>query len=317
MSLNPLDWVTDAAGAVVGGIADGIFDSLAGALEEALVYITQQIASSLAELSAPDFGSATFQALGGTFRWLALVTATLTIIAAAGGTLLNPRAELSDVVTEIPKTMLMLGGWYVVVGMWFEIGRSLTAVFVDSSLQEALAAGLALDSGIAAFLRLAIAFVMVLFLMIFFIEMLVLQHLMTFGAVVGPLAVALRPWPALRNASSQLIRFLAVLSLTPALTAASMTLALGNLNEAGVLGFSKALGGLAGMAMSVLMPVFAWKFLPLGVIADSSGRAMIGAAAATAGTVAVAGVAGPAAAGAGGALGAERLSSLSGAGGGQ
>ena len=89
-----------------------------------------------------------------------------------------------------------------------------------------------------------------------------------------------------------MIRNVATLSLTPAITAASMSLALNTVNDSGVLGISQAIGGLAGMVVSILMPAMVSRFLPLGGSGDSGGRALIAAAATTAATVAALGATG-------------------------
>ena len=136
-------------------------------------------------------------------------------------------------------------------------------------------------------------------------------------AVIGPLSIALRPWPALKDVSARMISNVATLSLTPALTAASMSLALHTVNDSGVLGISQAIGGLAGMVVSILMPAMVSRFLPLGGSGDSGGRALIAAAATTAATVAALGATGSsaviAAAGHGG--GTSQLASFMGGGG--
>ena len=307
ISLNPIDWVTDAAGSVIGSAGDDL-DALVARVEEALAYVSRAVGDALAALSAPDFGSGAFAQLGGTFKWLALISVLGTIMLSCGGALLNARIELAQVVREIPITMLMLAGWYSVTAMWFEACRTLTGLFVGDALAQSLQAGISLDVGIVSFLRMLICLFMMLFLIIFLVEMFVLQHLMTFAAVVGPLAISLRPWPALKDVSGRMIRNVVTMSLTPALTAASMSLAVRNINNAGILGITQSIGGLAGMAVSVLMPVMVSKFLPLGGSGDSGGRALIGAAAGVAATAAGAAATGGAAA----AQGASRLASFKG-----
>ena len=309
ISLNPIDWVTDAAGSVIGGAGDAVLDALVARVEEALAYVSRAVADALAALAAPDFGSAAFAQLGGTFKWLALISVLGTIMLSCGGALLNSKVELAQVVREIPITMLMLAGWYSVTAMWFEGCRTLTGLFVGDALAQSLQAGISLDVGIVSFLRMFICLFMMLFLIIFLVEMFVLQHLMTFAAVVGPLAISLRPWPALKDVSGRMIRNVVTMSLTPALTAASMSLAVRNVNDAGILGMTQAIGGLAGMAVSVLMPVMVAKFLPLGGSGDSGGRALIGAAAGIAGVAAGAAATGGASVAA---QGASRLASFKG-----
>ena len=309
IALNPIDWVTDAAGSVIGGAGDAVLDALVARVEEALAYVSRAVADALAALAAPDFGSAAFAQLGGTFKWLALISVLGTIMLSCGGALLNSKVELAQVVREIPITMLMLAGWYSVTAMWFEGCRTLTGLFVGDALAQSLQAGISLDVGIVSFLRMFICLFMMLFLIIFLVEMFVLQHLMTFAAVVGPLAISLRPWPALKDVSGRMIRNVVTMSLTPALTAASMSLAVRNVNDAGILGMTQAIGGLAGMAVSVFMPVMVAKFLPLGGSGDSGGRALIGAAAGIAGVAAGAAATGGASVAA---QGASRLASFKG-----
>ena len=317
LSLNPIDWITDAAGEIVDGAAGAFIDVVVGWVEEALTWATQQIALVLTDLSAPDFGSSAFQQLGGTFKWLALVSLVATIMLACAGALLNPKVELSHVVREIPITMVMLAGWYAVVAVWFEGCRALTAAFTGDALRQAFATGISLDAGIASFFRLLICLLMIVFLLVFMIEMFVLQHMLTFAAVIGPLSIALRPWPALKDVSARMIRNVATLSLTPAITAASMSLALNTVNDSGVLGISQAIGGLAGMVVSILMPAMVSRFLPLGGSGDSGGRALIAAAATTAATVAALGATGSSAvmASAGHGGGTSQLASFMGGGG--
>ena len=281
-SLNPIDWVTDA----IDSAAGSVLDAMVSWIEDGLKYVTQQIGQALAGVSSPDFGSGAFAQLGGTFKWLALATVTASIVLSCAGALLNPRVELMQVLREIPLTMLMLAGWYLVAAMWFGVCAELTGVFTGDALSQALTAGLSLDPGIASFFRLLIALFMIMFLIVFLVEMFVLQHMLTMAAIVGPLSIALRPWPAMKDVSSKMVRNLASMSLTPALTAASMSLALQNINQAGVLDIGRAIGGLAGMVVSVLMPLMISRFIPFGGSADGGGRALLGAAAATAGTAA-------------------------------
>ena len=290
--MNPLDWVTDAAGAVIGDAADTVLAAVVAWVDEALVYVAGEVASVLTSMSAPAFGSATFAQLGGTFKWLALVSVVATVMLSCAGALLNRRVEVVDVVREIPVTMVMLAGWYTVAAVWFEACRALTGVFVADALLQSFEAGLSLDVGIASLVRMMISLLMIVFLVVFLVEMFVLQHVLTIATVVGPLAISVRPWPGLRDVSGRMIRNVVAVSLTPALTAASMSLALQNVNEAGVLDIGQAIGGLAGMVVSVLMPVMINRFLPLGGSSDAGGRAVIGAAAGVTATVLSGGAAG-------------------------
>ena len=71
-SLNPIDWVTDAAGAVIGGAAETVLDAVVSWLEDGVRYVATAIAGELTDLSALDLGSQTAQQMGGVMKWVAL-----------------------------------------------------------------------------------------------------------------------------------------------------------------------------------------------------------------------------------------------------
>ncbi len=312
ISVNPLDWITDATGLVVGEVAGSILDSIVVWVEEALAYVARSVASMITEAAAPNVGTAVFTELGGTFKWLALVSVAATVMLSCVGALLSRRAELGDVVREIPVTMVMLASWYSVAALWFGMCRTLTATFVADGLLASFSNGLALDPGVASFLRLLVSLLMIVFLLVFLVEMFVLQHLMTIATVVGPLAIALRPWPGLRDVASRMVRNVAAMSLTPALAAAAMSLAVRSADEAGSLDLGHAIGALAGMAVAVLMPMMVTRFLPLGGTPDAGGRAVMSAAVAAGTSVATVAAGGAFGASAGTAAGGTTAAGLSG-----
>jgi hypothetical protein len=313
-SPNPIDWVTGVAGDVVSSAASGFFDALGSWVDDGLHWVAQQVAVVMVDLSAPKVGSAAFTQMAGWFKWLALATTVVTIIGSAGGAMIVRRAEITEVAAEIPKTLLLLVGWYGAVAVWFELTRALTAAFTGDALAGALSSGLTLDAGIVSFPRLFIAFFMTVFLFVFLIEMVMLQHIVAMAAIIGPLSIALRPWPGLRDVSAKMVRNLAMTSLTPALTAGSMSLAVHNMDSASPLGFVQALGALGGMLISVLMPFLIHKFFPIGGPGDSGARALIAGGAAAAGVAATVASGGALAPVAGS---ASRLGSLVGRGGGE
>ena len=47
ISLNPIDWVTDAAGAVIGGAAETVLDAVVSWLEDGVRYVATVIANGL------------------------------------------------------------------------------------------------------------------------------------------------------------------------------------------------------------------------------------------------------------------------------
>jgi len=303
ISLNPIDWVTSAGGAIAGGVSDAIFDKATEWVEEGLNFIALQLASFLSDLGESNLGDETFVQIGGVFKYIALATVMLTMLLGSSASLLGGH-KLSGVVQEVPLTLVMLAGWYAAVTLWAEATNALTKFFLTDSLREGLTNGLSMDVNTSSFFRMIIALALLVFLLIFMVEMLVLSHMLSIAAVIGPLAIALRPWPSLKAVSGKMVRNLAMLSLSPVLATASLALATSTLNEDGTLSFTAALGAVAGLAVSVLMPAMVARFLPLDGSGGLGARGMIAGGVAVAG-VAVAAVAtgGAAAAAAPGAIG--------------
>ena len=54
ISLNPIDWVTDAAGAVIGGAAETVLDAVVSWLEDGVRYVATAIAKELGKAFAPE-----------------------------------------------------------------------------------------------------------------------------------------------------------------------------------------------------------------------------------------------------------------------
>lgn len=322
ISLNPLDWVSSAAGRIAGAASGAVFDQLTEWVEDGLAYLATDTAGFLTDFGDANVGDETLTQLGGMFKWIALVTVVITLMLGSSSSIIGSQHALGDVVREVPITLLMLAGWYGVVSLWIEATAGLTRVLLADSLLSALRNGLVIDPGIASFLRFFVALMLLLFLLIFFVEMLVLSHMLTLGAVIGPLAIALRPWPSLRNVSGRMVRNLVALSLTPPLAVASMAIALRTLNEDGNVSFKAALAALAGLAVSVFMPAMVTRFLPLdgqgGLGARGLMAAGVGAAGLAVGAVATGGAAAGAAgaSGAPGALGPSTLAAYGGSSGG-
>ena len=279
ISLNPIDWVTDAAGAVLGDVAGSVLDAIVSWLEDGVRYVATAIANELTGLSSLDLGSQTAQQMGGVIKWVALAVAVGSIMVSAVFAAFSSEGSLHDTIREIPITLILMAGWFGLMTVWTEAVTALMSVWTTDALVEGLAGGVDLDPGIASFVRGFVALMLMIFLIIFFIEMLVLSHMLTFGVLIGQVAIAMRPVRPLRGVSGQMIRNMVTLSLVPTLGVASLALSLGRLNEAGALSFARALGALAGIVVSVLMPLVVSKFLPLGGQASSVGRSLIGAGA--------------------------------------
>ena len=297
ISLNPIDWVTSAGGAIAGAASDAVFDQATEWVEEGLAYIAGEVAGFLTDLGESNLGDETFQQIGGVFKYIALVTVLITMVLGASTSLLGGH-KLSGVVQEVPITLVMLAGWYSVVTLWAEATSALTRFFLTDALNETFSNNMTLDPGMSSFFRLVLALVLMVFLVIFVVEMLVLSHMLSIAAVVGPLAIALRPWPSLKDVSGKMVRNLAALSLSPVLATASLSLAASTLNEDGQLSLTGALGACAGLTVSLLMPAMVARFLPIdgsgglggrGLVAAGVGAVGIGVAAvATGGAAAVA-----------------------------
>jgi hypothetical protein len=304
ISINPIDWVTSAAGAVSGAVSGAVFDQATEWVEGGLNYIAEQLGTYLSELGQSNLGDSTFEQLGGVFKYIALATVMITMLMGSSSSLLGTH-KLSGVVQEIPLTLVMLAIWYAVVALWTEGTTALTGFFLTDSLIAAFGGGMTVSADTAGFWRLLIALALMVFLLIFMVEMLVLSHMMAIAAILGPLAIALRPWPSLKAVSGRMVCNLAALSLTPVLATASLALATSTTNEEGSLSFSAALGALAGLAVSILMPAMIVRFLPLGGDGGLGARGMMAAGVAVAGVaVAAAATGGVAAAAAPGAIGA-------------
>ncbi len=310
-SLNPIDWVTGAAGAIVESASNAVFDQFTEWVEEGLAFIAEETAAFLADIGNANLGDETLLQLGGMFKWVALVSVVVTMILAAARAATGAGQSMAEVLREIPITLMMLAGWYFVVSLWLEGTNAITRVLLTDTLIEGFSNGLMLDPGIASFFRAFIALFLLIFLVIFLLEMLVLSHMLTFGALIGPVAIGLRPWPGLRDVSARMARNLAALSLTPPLAVASMAIALRTANEDGQMSLTASLGALAGLVVSVLSPALVARFLPLDGQGNLGVRGMVaagvGSAAVVGGVVATGGAAAAAGSAAPGALNATSL----------
>jgi hypothetical protein len=284
ISLNPIDWVTDAAGAVIGGAAETVLDAVVSWLEDGVRYVATAIAGELTGLSSLDLGSQTAQQIGGVMKWVALAVAVGSIMVSAVLAAFSGEGSLHDTIREIPVTLVLMAGWFGLMTVWTEAVTALMSVWTTDALVDGLAGGVELDPGIASFIRGFVALMLIIFLIVFFVEMLVLNHMLTFGVLIGQVAIAMRPVRPLRGVSGQMIRNMVTLSLVPTLGVASLALSLGRLNDAGALSFQRSMGALAGIVVSVLMPLVVAKFLPLGGQSSSVGRSLIGAGAQVAAT---------------------------------
>src|SRR5215210_3224237 len=156
-SLNPIDWITDAAGAVIGGAAESVLDAVVSWLEDGVRYIATAIANELVGLSSLDLGSQTAQQMGGVLKWVALAVAVGSIMVSAVFAAFSGEGSLHDTIREIPITLILMGGWFGLMTVWTEAVTALMSVWTTDALVAGLAGGLDLDLEIASFVRAFVA----------------------------------------------------------------------------------------------------------------------------------------------------------------
>jgi hypothetical protein len=299
ISLNPINWVTDAAGAVASAGGEAILTSIENWVTGALTAVLEEVSGYMAGAFEQDVSALMGSQLAGWAWYLALAVFTASVLSVGIGAIRGGEA-VSEAAREIGVTALILMSWWGVMALWMGLIVSLMEALLTEALLDSLKVGALTITG---FLGMLIALVLTLFFLVFYVELLVLSHLLAFGIIVGPIAIGLRPARGLANVSGQMIRNFVSLSLVPVFSLAALRLALGNLTGDQGWGLQQALQAIAGLAVAMLMPAIVARFLPLGGQGGGSpARAMIGAgigAAATVGMVAAGGFAG-AAAGAGG-----------------
>ena len=111
ISLNPIDWVTDAAGAVIGGAAETVLGAVVSWLEDGVRYVAD-VAGELTGLSSLDLGSQTAQQMGGVMKWVALAVAVGSIMVSAVFAAFSSEGSLHDTIREIPVTLILMAGWF-------------------------------------------------------------------------------------------------------------------------------------------------------------------------------------------------------------
>src|SRR6478672_1538072 len=175
ISLNPIDWVTDAAGTVIGGAASSILDAVVSWLEDGVRYVATVIANELTGLSSLDLGSQTAQQMGGVMKWVALAVAVGSIMVSAVLAACSSDGSLHDTIREIPITLILMAGWFGLMTVWTEAVTALMSVWTTDALVDGLTNWGGLAPGIASFVRGFVSLMLMIFLIIFFIEMLVLN----------------------------------------------------------------------------------------------------------------------------------------------
>lgn len=275
ISLNPIDWFTDAAGGIVGGATDAVFNYFLDLVLEALDWLARQIATLFVDAGAPTFGAGA-AGVSSLMVYVALVVVIGGAMLQAALTAVRPNSSSTSALADLPITVLALGSVYAIAAVWLGFTDAVAQVVLTDTVRQSFSGGLQMNTAIVPFLRLLFGLCMVLFMVLLFVEQLIRAHLLATVIVMLPVGVAARVWEPARYLSVAMVKIFVALSITPILTGVSMSLALANFNAAGPLDFVHMVGALAGMAVTTLMPFMVFKLFPIG--ADGGGGAGLAAA---------------------------------------
>lgn len=267
-SLNPIDWFTDAAGGIIGGAADAVFNFFLDLVMEALDWLARQIASLFVDAGRPVFGDGA-ASTSSLMLYVALAVVIGSAMLQAGLTAFRPSASSMSTLVDFPVTVVALGSVYAIAAVWLSATDAIAEAVLTDAVRESFSGGLQMDTAIVPFMRLIMALFMVLFMLLLFVEQLIRAHLLAVVIVMLPIGVAARVWEPARYVATAMIKIFIALSLTPILTGVSMSLALANFTASGPLDFVRMLGAIAGMAVTTLMPFMIFKLFPIG--ADGGG----------------------------------------------
>ena len=76
------------------------------------------------------------------------------------------------------------------------------SAWTTDALVDGISQGITLDPGIASFVRGLVSLLLMLFLIVFLVELLVLNHMLLFGVLIGQVAIAMRAPPLTARATS-------------------------------------------------------------------------------------------------------------------
>jgi hypothetical protein len=274
ISLNPIDWLTDAAGGVAGGAADAVFNFFLDLVLEALDWLARQIAGFFVSAGAPTFGAGATN-VSSLMVYVALVVAIGGAMLQAGITAVRPNASSTSALVDLPVTVVALGSIYAIAAVWLGFTDAVAKVVLTDAVRQSFGGGMQMDLAIVPFMRLLLALFMLLFMILLFVEQLIRAHLLAVLIVMLPIGVAARVWEPARYLTTAMVKIFVALSITPILTGVSMSIALANFDSAGPLDFVRMLGALAGIAVTTLMPFMVFKLFPIG--AEGTGGAGLAA----------------------------------------
>jgi len=273
-SLNPIDWFTDAAGGIIGGAADAVFNFFLDIVLEALDWLARQIAGLFVTAGTPTIG-ASAGATSSLMVYMALVVVIGGSMLQAAFTAVRPNTSSTSALVDLPVTVLALGSVYAIASVWLGFTDAVAGAVLTDAVRQSFSGGMQMDTAIVPFMRLMLALFMLLFMILLFVEQLIRAHLLAVVIVMLPVGVAARVWEPARYLTVAMVKIFVALSITPILSGVSMSLALANFNASGPLDFVRMLGAIAGMAVTTLMPFMVFKLFPVG--ADGGGGAGLAA----------------------------------------
>lgn len=301
ISLNPIDWVKDAANDVVGSA----FDFLANWISDGLSWLAGELMDTIVGAGSVDL-SERFGQLGGPagiVLWLGLVSVVVGLIAQLTSVAWRSDAgmvQMTDSLLDLPVTLLMMFGLPALGVTILELFDAAAAAIGQNAMANGFGKNLTLEGGVPGVMRSLVGILMMLALVVLYIEQLIRGHLATVLIVLGPFSIAMRSWAPARVVFHATVRLFCALAITPLVMTICLSVALLRYSDTGDLDISRGLGVLAGLVLAILSPFIANKLFPVG---DGMSAAIAGGAVVAAGMVAkqvVGGAMGGAGGGAGG-----------------
>ncbi|MEQ1704203.1 MAG: hypothetical protein ABMA25_29200, partial [Ilumatobacteraceae bacterium] len=158
-----MNWVEDAVSGAVGDVLEMLVD----AVQEAVMWVSKEVASVFVEAGTPHFGADMLDVQGG-IVWLALVAVIGSVTAAVGIAVVKPAGNsLADTLTELPFSVVMVLSCFSVMSIWLRFTQALTNWILTDTIKETFAAGMEFDTSIVPWVRFVLGVLLVLFFILF------------------------------------------------------------------------------------------------------------------------------------------------------
>lgn len=199
ISLNPIDWVKDAANDVVGSA----FDFLANWISDGLSWLAGELMDTIVGAGSVDL-SERFGQLGGPagiVLWLGLVSVVVGLIAQLTSVAWRSDAgmvQMTDSLLDLPVTLLMMFGLPALGVTILELFDAAAAAIGQNAMANGFGKNLTLEGGVPGVMRSLVGILMMLALVVLYIEQLIRGHLATVLIVLGPFSIAMRSWAPAR-----------------------------------------------------------------------------------------------------------------------